>query len=194
MRPSLRPLAGLLLAAALPLAPAARAAEAAEQPVVKGTLVSLDLSRVPTRLERRGAVTCAGTRLTATGAGEVVPCQRPFTFDAPVAGEPVVLRFRPKDGGRPTRVEFPYAWDPRPRTFTAPADGAVSLEAAPPPKEKAAPLPLAPEVRARAQAAAAAACGGCLGAREFSLKDFTVEELRAPAQDLVLTFQAPGAR
>ncbi|MCM2333418.1 MAG: hypothetical protein NDI82_05665 [Anaeromyxobacteraceae bacterium] len=192
MRPSHRPLAGLLLAAALPLS--AAAAEPAEQAVVKGTLVSLDLSRVPTSLTRRGAATCLGSRVTATGEGEVVPCQRPFTFDGPVAGDPVVLRFRPKDGGRPTRVEFPYARDPRPRTFAAPADGVVSLEAPPPPKEKAAPLPLAPEVRALAQAAAAAACGECRGARDFALKDFTVEELRAPAQDLVLTFQAPGPR
>jgi hypothetical protein len=194
MHPSARRLAGLLLCAAL--APAAAAAQA--QPVAKGAVVSVDLSRLPAQVERRGVALCIGARVTATGASEEVRCQRPFAFDAPVTGEPLVLVFQPKDGGRPTRVEFPYQRDPRPRTFTAPAAGTVTREAAPASK---APAPAArgagetpalpPEQAERARATAAATCGDCRGAATFVLKDYTLEAVPPALQEVVVDIRQP---
>lgn len=195
MHPPTRRLAGLLLAAALlpTAAPAAAPAGASpEQPVARGAVVSVDLSRLPSRLQRRGSASCAGTRLTATGEVEVVTCQRPFTFETALGLDPLVVLFRPKGGGAPTRHEFPYAWDPRPRTFTVPADGTVAPEAAPPPKPGAAPRPMSAEALAQARTAATAACADCKGAPAFTLKDLTVEEARAATQDVVITIRPPG--
>lgn len=159
--------------------------------MAKGAVVSLDLSGIPRRVPLRGAATCLGARLLATGETEPVRCERPFTFDAPAEGAPVVLRFRPAGGGAPARVQFPYAWDPRPRTFQAPADGAVSIEPAPaaPPGEKPRPLPAA--LQAAARAAAAAACGGCPGRGPFELQGFTVEPSQPPPAPIGLTIRAP---
>lgn len=177
-------LLGLLLASPAPAAePAGQ-----EYPVVKGAVVSLDLSGIPRRLELRGAAACAGRRRLATGELEPVPCQRPFTFEAPAEGAPLVLRFRPKAGGAPARVEFPYARDPRPRTFTAPADGTVSLEQpSAPEKPRQLPAPL----QAEARAAAAAACGGCPGQGPFELTTFTVEPSQPAVAPIGLTIRAP---
>lgn len=179
-----------LLAAAL-LAPAALAAEPApqEHPVAKGAVVGLDLSGVPRRVALRGKAACVGGRRLATGEIEQVRCERPFTLDAPAEGAPVVLRFRPKAGGAPARVEFPTAWDPRPRTFVAPAEGTVSLEPPAPGSEKPRPLPAA--VQAEARAAAATACGGCPGPGPFELKDLTIEPSRTPPAPIALTIRAP---
>jgi hypothetical protein len=193
MRPTTRRLGGLLLAAALlpaaaPAAAPAAPAAAQEQAVAKGAVVSVDLSHLPSRVARRGSATCLGTRLTATGEGEVVTCQRPFGFDAPVDADPLVLVFHPKGGGPPTRHRFPLAWDPRPHTFTVPAAGTVGAEA---PPADAGPRPMPPALAAQARAAAAGACGDCKGASGFTLKDFTLEEARTPAQAVAVTIQPP---
>jgi hypothetical protein len=197
MRPSPRLLAVLLAGLCLP--PAARAAG---QPVAKGAVVSVDLSRLPTRVERRGTAVCVGARVTGTGAKEEVRCQRPFTFDAPVSGEPLVLVFQPADGTRPTRVEIPYRRDSVPRTFTAPAAGTVTAEpptAPKPPPAAASATPsapgkgagLPPEQAERSREAAAATCADCRGAPAFVLLDYAVEAVPPSSQEVVVDVRQP---
>lgn len=193
MRPPAHRLSGPLTAAALLSAAALLPAPALaqEQPVSKGTVVTVDLSRLPSAVARRGSATCLGARLTATGESEPVVCQRPFGFDAPVDGDPVVVVFRPAGGGKPTRHQFPYTRDPRPRSFTVPSAGTVGAEEAPPPRPGAAPRPMPPELKAQARAAAEDACRDCRGAPSFALKDFTVEEAQLAGQEVPITIQQP---
>ena len=199
MPPTSRRLAGLLLGPLL-ASPALAAAPALPggQAVSKGAVVSVDLSRLPTRVERRGVALCLGARVTLVGSTEEVRCERPFRYDAPVTGDPLVLVFQPKDGGRPTRVEIPYRRDPVPRTFTAPAAGTVSAEPPaaarpPPPPAKGAPPPaLPPEQAERAREAAAATCPDCRGAPSFALKDYTVEAVPPSSQEVVVDIRQPA--
>jgi hypothetical protein len=205
MRPTTHRLAGLLLVGlglppgALAAAPAGAApAAAGAQPVERGAVVSVDLSRLPTRVERRGTALCVGARMTLVGVPEEVRCQRPFTYDAPVEGDPLVLVFQPSGGGRPTRVEIPYQREPRPRTFTAPSAGTVTTErpaaARPPaPAAKGEEPPRLPQVQAeRARAAATAACGDCRGAPSFALKDYTIEAVPPSSQEVVIDIRQPA--
>lgn len=199
MFPTPRLLAPLL--AGLGLAPGAMAAAPtapAGQPVSKGSVVSVDLSRLPSRVERRGTALCLGARMTATGVPEEVRCQRPFTYDAPVEGDPLVLVFRPSDGGRPTRLEIPYRQEARPRTFTAPGTGTVAAEApaaakatATPAKGETSPPGLPPEQAERARAAATTSCGDCRGAPSFTLKDYTIEAVPPSSQEVVIDIRPP---
>jgi hypothetical protein len=201
MCPTIRRLAGLLLGLGLaPAAPAAAPGPAAPggQPVSKGSVVSIDLSRLPSRVERRGTAFCLGSRMTAIGVPEEVRCQRPFGYDAPVVGDPLVLVFQPSGSGRPTRLEIPYRREPRPRTFTAPATGTVFTEApaavkppAPAAKGEAAPPGLPPEQVERARAVAAASCSDCRGAPTFTLKDFTLEAVPPSSQEVVIEIRPP---
>jgi hypothetical protein len=191
MRTSLRRLAVLL--AGLGLAPGAPAAAPAGQPVSKGSVVSVDLSRLPSSVVRRGTALCLGARMTAIGVPEEVRCQRPFTYDAPVEGDALVLVFRPSDGGRPTRLEIPYRREARPRTFTAPGTGTVAAEApaAAPAAKGEEPPRLPPEQAERARTAATAACTDCRGAPAFTLKDYTIEAVPPSSQEVVIDIRPP---
>lgn len=197
--PPTRRLAGLLLGLGLaPAALAAAPAAPAAQPVSKGSVVSVDLSRLPSRVERRGTARCLGARMTATGVPEEVRCQRPFRYDAPVEGDPLVLVFQPSGGGRPTRVEIPYRQDPRPRTFTAPSAGTLATErpavrpSAPAAKGQAEQPGLPPEQAVRARAAATLACGECRGAPAFLLEDYTIEAVPPSSQEVVIDIRPPA--
>jgi hypothetical protein len=200
MSPTPRRLTALLVGVGLvPGALAAAPAAPAGQPVSKGSVVSVDLSRLPSSVERRGTALCLGARMTAIGVPEEVRCQRPFTYDAPVEGDPLVLVFQPSGGGRPTRVEIPYQQDPRPRTFTAPAAGTVTTEQpaavrppAPAGKGDQAPPALPPVQAERARAAATAACGDCRGAPSFTLKDYTIEAVPPSSQPVVIDIRQPA--
>jgi hypothetical protein len=194
MRTSPRMLSALLLAAAL--APAAGHGAAppppllSSVPVEKGAVVKVDLSRLPSRVEVRGVASCVGSRMTATGDWEPVHCQRPFTFEAPLLGNPIVMVFQPKGGGRPIRLEYPLERDPRPRTFAVPSAGTVST---PPPPAKGAgsPPPVPADQVAKVRAAATASCGECGGASNFGLKDFKLDETPPSALDVLITIQPP---
>jgi hypothetical protein len=187
-------LPALLLAAALApgRAPAAAPpATLAGQPVEKGAVLKVDLSRLPSTVEVRGTASCAGGRVTATGAIEEVPCQQPFTFEAPLAGEPVVIVFQPKGGGPPIRLEYPLARAAQPRTFTVPSAGTLSQPPPSPPKPGATTPPLPAALAAQARAAAAARCADCRGPGGFALKDFVLVETPPPALEVVITVQPP---
>jgi len=190
-----RPLARLLLAAALLVPAASTRAAGGTVPVGKGDVVKVDLSRVPSRMEFRGTAICTATRITLTGAPEELTCTRPFTFDGPVTADPVVLVFQPKDGSAPTRLEFQVARDPWPRTFTAPSAGTVSTGTAPSPP-KAATATAAGEGKAgppaevleKARGAAAAACGACQGAA-YTLRDLQVAGAPSFALEVPITVE-----
>lgn len=184
----------LLLAAALAPAPALGGPPAAaapqDQAIGKGDVLSVDLSRVPARVERRGTAICAAARITATGAPEEVQCRQPFTLDAPFAGDPIVLLFQPTDGGRPVRLEYPLVRDPRPRAFTAPSAGTVRQLKAAAPKVAAGAAAMPADLVAQAREAAQVACGKCPGAT-FALRDLTVDEVPPAALEVVITIQPP---
>ncbi len=184
----------LLLAAALAPGPARAAAPAPapaseSQPVKKGAVVTVDLSRVPTRQEVRGTATCAGSRMLATGQREEVLCQQPFTFDAPVVADPVVLLFQPSGGGRPTRLEYPLVRDPRPKTFTVPADGTLTRPAAAPPRPGEKPAVMPEALAQKARASASSTCDRCGGAGAYALKDLALKEETPPALEVIITIQ-----
>jgi len=204
-----RTLPRLLLTAALLVPSASARAAGGALPVGKGDVVKVDLSRVPSSRELRGTAICSASRITLTGAPEELTCERPFTFDGPVTADPVVLVFQPKDGSAPTRVEFPVARDFRPRTFTAPSAGTVSLGPTSSPRATAsatatAPAPAAapagqgkasppPEVLEKARAVAAAACGACQGAT-YSLRDLILAGAPSSAHEVSFTIEpAPRA-
>jgi hypothetical protein len=195
MRPSPLPLPALVLAAVLApgRAPAAAPTPASlsNLPVEKGAVLKVDLSRLPSSVALRATATCVGGRLTATGVVEEVPCQQAFTFEAPLAGDPVVVVFQPRGGGPPTRLEYPLARDPLPRTFTVPSAGTLSQPPPPPAKPGAAP-PLPAALAAQARTAAAASCAGCRGAGTFALKNFTLVETPPPALEVAITVQPPA--
>jgi hypothetical protein len=191
-RPAARRLAALLAATLLPaLALAAPPAPPARSlPVGQGDTVSVDLSRVPARIERRGSAACVGARITLVGTREELKCAQPFTFDAPLQGDPVVLIFEPKGGGKPTRLEYPLERDPRPRRFVAPAAGTISQPAAPPAgaaKDGAAKDAMPADVLAKARAAATEACDRCPPGSPYALRDFTVEQGSTAALEVSVT-------
>jgi hypothetical protein len=154
-------------------------------PLAKGSVVRVDLSRVPQRVGRRGQALCVASRVDATGNVQELECRQPVAFEIPFPGQPVVLLFQPTGAGGPTRLEYPREWDPRPRIFTAPADGTLSQ----PPAPQAPPGPVAPTpaILAEARKAGGIACGRCPGPTRYSLRDVTLEPAEAPGVDVPIT-------
>jgi hypothetical protein len=178
-----------------PLVPAAAPAAAPEPPpipVVKGSVVRVDLSRVPQRVGHRGSATCAATRIDATGTVQPLECQQPITFDGPFSGRPVVLVFQPGGGGAATRHEYALEWDPRPRAFTTPSAGVLRQPR--PEGQAAGPVPVPAPVMARARQAAEVACGRCPPPARYALRDVKVESPEATGSAVTITVLPPGSR
>ena len=99
MRPTLRHV--LLLAPLALLAPTARAATpaAAAAPAApatgtlqlgKGDVVTIDLSKLPARVSRRGTATCVALVAVPDQRPQEKRCDQPFAFEVPLAGPPML--------------------------------------------------------------------------------------------------------
>ena len=190
MRPTLRHV--LLLAPLALLAPTARAATpaAAAAPAApatgtlqlgKGDVVTIDLSKLPARVSRRGTATCVALVAVPDQRPQEKRCDQPFAFEVPLAGPPIVMIFTP-DKGAPERLELPLARAAEPRLFTSPGVGTFAQ----------APVAASgkggtTEEQSLARAAATQACRGCTGSAEFRLREWTVADAPPAALDMGLT-------